>query len=86
MQTQTSKNIFQTKLSQIKGYTYSNEAVVFEEVVVPDMLLTQLLPLPLPLLPLPLPRPLLSMEVIPVFRLLSVGGIDTMLFLDGTAV
>lgn len=84
MQTQTSKNIFQTKLSQIKGYTYSNEAVVFEEVVVPDMLLTQLLPLPLPLLPLP--RPLLSMEVIPVFRLLSVGGIDTMLFLDGTAV
>lgn len=84
MQTQTSKNIFQTKLSQIKGHTYSNEAVVFEEVVVPDMLLTQLLPLPLPLLPLP--RPLLSMEVIPVFRLLSVGGIDTMLFLDGTAV
>lgn len=67
-------------LSQIKGHTYSNDAVVFVEVVLPDMLLTQLLPLPLLLPPLP------PMEVIPVFRLLSVGGIDTMLFLEGTAV
>lgn len=55
--------------------------MVFVEVVVPDMLLTLLL-----LPPLLLPLPLVSLRVITDFRLISVGGIDTMLFLEGTAV
>lgn len=51
--------------------------MVFVVVVVPDMLLT-LLPLLLLLL--------LSVRLMPDFRLLSVGGMDAMLFLEGTAV
>lgn len=63
-------------LSQVTAHTYSNEAVDFVETVVPDMLLTLL-----PLLLL-----LLSLGLIPDFGLISVGGIDAMLFLEGTAV
>lgn len=62
-------------LSQVTAHTYSNEAVDFVETVVPDMLLT--------VLPLLL---LLSLGLIPDFGLISVGGIDAMLFLEGTAV
>lgn len=64
-------------LSQVTAHTYSNEAVDFVETVVPDMLLT-VLPLLLLLL--------LSLGLIPDFGLISVGGIDAMLFLEGTAV
>lgn len=48
--------------------------MVFVEVVVPDILLTLL-----PLL-------LLSLGLNSDFWLISVGGIDAMLFLEGTAV
>lgn len=54
--------------------------MVIVEVVVPDMLLTLLLPPPPPPLLL-----LVSLGVLTDFRLISVGGTDTMLFLEGTA-
>lgn len=60
------------KLYEALAHTYSNDDVVFVEVVVPDMLLTPLLLL-------------LSLRLIPDFRLISVGGMVTMLFLEGTA-
>lgn len=64
-------------LSHITPHTYSNDVVVFVEVVVPDMLLTLLLPLLLRLL---------ALGLILDFRLISVGAIDAMLFLEGTTV